>query len=215
MKKIFFITTFIFSFSFIFPILSFAQNNDNHTAIEEAEGRVLFEKLQSKELICENLSDENFESLGEYFMGNMAKEQHETMNNMMIQMMGKENEEKMHIALGKRMSNCEPDAPMPQNMMSIMMGNWSNPSMLKLFNNPFSMMNLGFTPFAWFGFIFMILFWVLIIAGIVALIKWLTDQSKIENKKEKSATDILKIRYAKGEIDKKEFKEKSQEIKNL
>jgi len=95
MKKIFFIATFIFSFSFIFPILSFAQSNDNHTAIEEAEGRVLFEKLQSKELICKNLSDENFESLGEYFMGNVAKEQHETMNNMMIQMMGEQSEEQI------------------------------------------------------------------------------------------------------------------------
>src|SRR3989339_325050 len=231
MKKIFSLAILIFAFSLSVPSLSFAQgmmdfnntstqNDDGHTAREEAEGKEIWGKLQSGELKCEDLSDENFGALGEYFMGQMAGDSHETMNAMMIRMMGEEGEEEMHVAMGKRMSGCEPNAAIPQNMMnsgmmqmmigSGMMGNWSNSSALNNnFTNPMSMMNFGFAPFGW---IFMILFWALVIAGIVALIKWIAGQNKTESKNNKTALDILKERYAKGDINKKEFEEKKKDL---
>ena len=102
-------------------------------------------------------------------------------------------------------------------MMNMMWGarlpdgqGWSSPFNTNQSNN--SMMNFGFTPFGGFGFIFMILWWVLIIAGIVALIKWLTSQSHGNHRNKKSALEILQERYAKGEINKQEFEEKKKDL---
>ena len=226
MKKYFLLTILIFALSYAFPSYSFAQgmmgdmmsenntitqSDDGHTAREEAEGKAVWEKLQAKKLNCEDLSEDDFGALGEYFMGQMAGEQHEAMNNMMIQMMGREGEEQMHIAMGKRMSNCEPNAPMPQNMMTNMMmgggmmGGGNNSMMGNFATNPIGWFGWGF------GWIFMILFWGLVILAMVALIKWIVNQGKHETKG-KPALEILKECYVKGEIDKKEFEEKKKDL---
>ena len=187
-----------------------------HTIREEREGKEVWDKLQAKQVECANLSDEEFETLGEYFMGQMTGNSHAAMNAMMIQMHGEDGEERIHIVMGKRLSGCDTSASvngisggwMP--MMNMMTGGWSSPLGSNQTNN--SMMNFGFTPFGGFGWIFMILWWALIIAGIVALIKWLTSQSRGNGTREKSALEILKERYAKGEIDKKEFEERKKDL---
>lgn len=62
----------------------------------------------------------------------------------------------------------------------------------------------------WGGGIMMILFWAVIIYFIV----WLVRNNKTNGIGDKKSLDILKERYAKGEIDKKEFEEKKKDLSN-
>jgi putative membrane protein len=55
-----------------------------------------------------------------------------------------------------------------------------------------------------FGWLFMILFWALVILGVVYIFKMVSERSRPAEKGE-TALDILKKRYAKGEISKEEF----------
>lgn len=62
------------------------------------------------------------------------------------------------------------------------------------------------------GGLFMLVWWTVIIAGIVVLVRWAAGQTKEVQKHEKSPLDILKERYAKGEIKKEEFEEKKRDL---
>jgi putative membrane protein len=63
-----------------------------------------------------------------------------------------------------------------------------------------------------FGGIFMLLWWVLIIVGIVVLVKWLGHPHTTCQHGGNKALDILKERYARGEIDEQEFKKRKQDL---
>lgn len=184
-----------------------------HTAREEKEGKELWDKFRAKEIDCSGLDDEQFGVLGEYFMGQMSGGSHAAMNAMMIQTHGEEGEEAIHIVMGKRLSGCDASAALPTGgagwmpVMNMMTGAWSSPFGFNSFN---TMMNFGtFGVIGLFGFVFMILWWVLIIAAVVALVKWLGNQFRGGTSRT-SALDILKERYARGEINKQEFEEKKR-----
>lgn len=74
--------------------------------------------------------------------------------------------------------------------------------------------NYGMTGGFGFGGLFMILFWVLIIVGIVALVKWMSTSpgTGARNGGDSKALGILKERYARGEIDEQEFRQKKQDL---
>jgi len=66
-----------------------------------------------------------------------------------------------------------------------------------------------------FGGWFMMIFWIAVIVGIVFLVKWLVQQGRMGGQppqKEETPLDILKKRYARGEIDKEEFGQKKKDI---
>lgn len=84
-------------------------------------------------------------------------------------------------------------------------------------------MMYGYYPWggAWgagaLGMIFMIVFWIIIITLIVALVRSLSGKRtwryyQDEREKTGEALEVLKTRYAKGEITKEEFEQKKRDI---
>jgi putative membrane protein len=68
--------------------------------------------------------------------------------------------------------------------------------------------SMGYGIMGGFGFLFMIVFWVLIVVLIILLIRRLLSSTPAgisSPPQENSALEILKKRYARGEIDKEEF----------
>ena len=64
-----------------------------------------------------------------------------------------------------------------------------------------------------FGWIFMLLFWTLLILGILTLIKWLAgDVNSRDTPAQKTALQILEERYARGEIEHEEFEQKKRDL---
>lgn len=64
------------------------------------------------------------------------------------------------------------------------------------------------------GGIFMIIFWIAIIAGVILLVRWLamSERSESRSAQSESALEILKKRYAKSEISYEDFKEKKKHL---
>ncbi|TET53027.1 MAG: SHOCT domain-containing protein [Actinobacteria bacterium] len=64
-----------------------------------------------------------------------------------------------------------------------------------------------------FFMLLMGLFWLLLLIGVIILVVYFVNQSRrTPSRGEELALDILKQRYAKGEIDKKEFEEKKKDL---
>lgn len=60
---------------------------------------------------------------------------------------------------------------------------------------------------------FMWIFWIAVIVGLFFLVKWIVQQSKpSEQEHSENSLEILKRRYARGEIDKEEFGQKKKDL---
>ena len=127
MKKTTMFMVFILLVSF-FTVSARAQMMDfssGQTGADDTAGKTIFTQLQNKQISCQDLTDDDFDKLGDYFMGDMMGSAHDTMDTLMTQRLGDQGEQQMHIAMGKRLSGCDVNAAIPQgaNYTSNMM-NW-------------------------------------------------------------------------------------------
>jgi len=173
---------------------------------------------QNQDIKCDKVTNDQFEKLGDA-VENVAHP-NEQQRNLMEQMMGGEGSNSLKAAytvMGQRYLGCTAGyygtmggysdtlASDGYNMMGSngyygMMGG----------NGYYGMMgNWGYA--GWLGWLIMALFWIIVIIGIAVLIKWLLNRGNMGFGK-KAALDVLKERYAKGEIDKKEFEEKKKDL---
>jgi len=63
-----------------------------------------------------------------------------------------------------------------------------------------------------FGAVFMVVFWGLIIWAVVALVQGVSYRGNAEFHQQDSALEVLKRRYARGDISKEEYEEKRRDL---
>jgi len=76
---------------------------------------------------------------------------------------------------------------------------------------------MGNWGMGWLGVLFNVVLWVAVIVGIVLLIRWLIQASggrgpESERTAGGRALEILKERYARGEIERDEFEQKKRDL---
>jgi putative membrane protein len=183
-------------------IFSLAAANVGHDFTEAKQ-------LVDSKTSCNELTENQLEHIGDYYMEQMHPgESHERMDNVMGGE-GSESLRQMHIALAKRMY-CNDISGMAQYGMGGMIGRGmiGDSMQTKAYARTRGMMS-GFGPLGWhwgYAFLFNIVFW----AIIVWLIVWIIIKSK---KSKQSPIEILKARYANGELSKKQFEKMKKEIK--
>ena len=187
----------------------------NQEELDEAKA------LIDQQVSCTNLVDGQLELIGEYYMEQIHPgEAHKTMHKMMGLEEGSETEEQFHIDMAKTMYCDGSDGPggmmnyndriqggrmmMPIGMMRNMMGG-SGGMMRNNLGNLGNYGSYGYTPWwtvAWY------IFWIVIIA----LLIWFIYQFVIKREGSDNALQILKKRFAKGDIAQKQFEEMKKKL---
>jgi putative membrane protein len=159
-------------------------------------------KLIESKILCNELTYEQLESIGDYYMEQMHPGgAHEIMD----EMMGGEGSEGlllMHIGLAQSFY-CGNSEAMPASMMNLMVGGGDSTMM-----QGFGMMGNGnYGGWLWFG----MLYWIVIIIVIVFLGWWLI--SMLQKSKKESPLDVLNKRYARGELTQKQYENMKKKMK--
>ncbi len=154
-----------------------SSEQSNQTAQDEAAGKAIFDKLQAGQVQCSQLTDDDFDVLGDYFMGQMMGSAHTAMNARLEQQLGSDGEKQMHVVMGKRLSGCDPTLAYPANGASFM---------LNMMGGGTNMMNWGYGGYGMMGGSYgggMVLGWVVGLLVIVNLLLGAVALWKYVNKK--------------------------------
>jgi len=176
---------------------------------------------ETKQLIdsgidCDKLTDEQLESIGDYYMEQMHPgEAHE----MMDQMMGGEGSESLrqvHINMAKRLyCNEDVGGMMGGGMMNMMMGGnmMGSGGMMGMMNMMGGNMMGNYPSYYSYGYnSFWNILWSIFLIGVIALVIWFIYKLTKKGKGSETPINILQKRYAKGEINKKQFEEMKKEM---
>lgn len=90
-----------------------AVTSADQTAQDEAAGQAVYDRLRSGQAKCTDLKDEDFDVLGDYYMGLMMGASHAAMNQALTARLGADGETQVHVSMGKRLSGCDPKAALP------------------------------------------------------------------------------------------------------
>ena len=168
------------------------------------------QNIIASKVACDKLSNEQLELIGDYYMEQMHPgEAHEMMDKMMGGE-GSENLRQMHIMMSKRLyCNEETGGMMNSGSMMGMMNLMGSGGMMNMMDGNIMGGGMMGTNAWWFFGIIWLLFWIAVLTAIIMLIIWLYKKLISENS---SSLDVLKKRYAKGELTKKEYESMKKEI---
>ena len=170
--------------------------------IEIEEGR----KLVESKISCDKLSNEQLEVIGEYYMEQMHPgKAHEVMDNMMGGE-GSESLKQVHINMARRLY-CNDNIYIGYGMMGSgdMMGMMMNMMGGGMMGNYPANYSYGYNSFIG-------ILWLIFLIGVIALIIWVIYKLTRKGKEPENPMGILKKRFARGEITKRQFDDIKKEI---
>lgn len=187
-------------------------------ASEQREGQRLLRSIEEGRSECADLTNADFERIGEYVMGRMAGSTaaHEQMNELMRSMMGARSEEQMHVFMGRRFTGCGGRA-VPGGfggMMGVMgmMGGGVRAADGNGFGVMMGSVGTADSGDGWSdGAIAMtVLMGVLLALAVAALLFWRPWRASPRGS---GALELLDQRYARGELDAEDYERRRQAIR--
>lgn len=182
MKRLTYLATTLIASAFIIfaPSVASAQSMMNtqgtstaeasSTTADEQKGQDIYNQLQNKQTTCANLTDDDFDVLGDFFMGRMMGGSHAAMNQYMVENLGANGEKQVHVAMGKRLSGCDANASYPSSVNNYSSLSWMNGMGMMGTGNSNGMMNdFGRSGWSWTSMILGVL---LVISVVWNVVMW-------------------------------------------
>ena len=170
------------------------------------------EAIIKNKIPCNELTDAQLEELGDYYMELMHPGEAHKLMDARMGGEGSESLRAVHISMG-RSFYCRDNSAMMGGMMG-MMGTGGMGMMGTAFGMMGNYVAGSYSPWGnpWWMSGWMIFFWLLFWGGVVWLIVWLIRQTAEKGRGEgkwegESALEILRKRYAKGELTKKQYQQ--------